>query len=56
MDRGGRPLFSPAAGPLLSLLRAPEKGLRQMAEAAESKLRADGGGERQDETALLEAV
>jgi hypothetical protein len=50
MDGARSPLFSPAVGPQLSLLRAL-LGLRDMAEAAESMLRADEGGELQDEAA-----
>jgi hypothetical protein len=50
MDRGGSPLFSPAASPLLSLLRASEarRALRH-GRSGSVKLRADGGGEQQDE-------
>ncbi len=32
---GGSPLFSHAVGPLLSLLRAPSQGLRDMAQVAQ---------------------
>jgi hypothetical protein len=55
MDSGGSPPFSSAAGPLLSLLRAPEArmGSRNGRDGS-VKLRADGGGERLDETASLD--
>jgi len=55
MDSGGSPLFSSAAGPLLSLLRAPEarRGSRNGRDGS-VKLRADSGGERLDETASLD--
>ena len=55
MDSRGSPLFSSAAGLLLSLLRAPEarRGSRNGRDGS-VKLRADGGGERLDETASLD--
>jgi hypothetical protein len=55
MDNGGSPLFSSAAGPLLSLLRAPEarRGSRNGRDGP-VKLRADSSGERLNETASLD--
>jgi hypothetical protein len=55
MDHAGSPLFSSAAGPLLSLLRAPEaRRSSRNGRDGSVKLRADGGGQRLDEMASLD--
>jgi len=49
MDCGGSPLFSPAQP-----VESPFSGAQPNGRGGSVKLRADGGGERQDETALLD--